>query len=433
MSRDVTITTKQRILNVDDSEAGRYATSRILARAGFDVLEAATGAEALKLAAQRPDLILLDVNLPDVSGLEVCKRIKADPGLASIPVVYLSATYVHSDNKVQGLEGGADGYMVHSIDATELVATVRAFLRLQASEAALRVSEDRYRDLVEHSRDLLCTHDLDGKILWVNPAAERFTGYTCEALLGMNLADLLTRGARDAFPAFLAEIREKGAARGLMRIRTATGETRWWEFDNTLRIEGVAAPVVRGLAQDVTERKRAEEELRQSEANYRTLIESAPDSIYITDTQGRIEDANAQGCRMLGYTREELLRLSISDILATEEVAGLVPHLTTLKQDAISRSEWHPRRKDGTLVPVEVNATILPDGRVLGILRDISERKKVQAEIERQLDELRRWQAVMLGREDRNMDFKREVNALCRRLGEPVRYPSQEEGGSEEA
>ena len=101
-------------------------------------------------------------------------------------------------------------------------------LNVDASQAALRESQDRYRDLVENSRDLICTHDLQGKLLWLNPAVERATGYTREALLGMNLADLIVAEARAGFPAYLAEMQTKGVARGLMRIQTASGDKRWW-------------------------------------------------------------------------------------------------------------------------------------------------------------------------------------------------------------
>jgi PAS domain S-box-containing protein len=141
------------------------------------------------------------------------------------------------------------------------------------AENALRESEDRYRDLVENSQDLICTHDLEGKLLSVNAAAARLTGYSREALLRMNMADLLTRGARDGFAAYLAEIRAKGAARGLMQIRTADGKTRWWEYHNTLRTGGVATPVVRGMAQDITERKLAESALQESETSFRSLFD----------------------------------------------------------------------------------------------------------------------------------------------------------------
>src|ERR1019366_3164776 len=103
----------------------------------------------------------------------------------------------------------------------------------------------------------------EGKLLSVNAAMVRFTVYSQEALLRMNVADLLTRGARDGFAPYLAEIRTKGTACGLMQIRTADGNSRWWEYHNTLRTEGVAAPVVRGMGEDVTERKRPEEALQQ--------------------------------------------------------------------------------------------------------------------------------------------------------------------------
>src|SRR5579862_2281629 len=114
------------IINVDDNAANRYVVSRTLRNAGFCVVEAMSGAEAIRLAADRPDLMLLDVNLPDINGFEVCRRLKADPQLASIPVVHLTASFASTTSKVIGLEGGADGYLVRPVDAPELVATVNA-------------------------------------------------------------------------------------------------------------------------------------------------------------------------------------------------------------------------------------------------------------------------------------------------------------------
>src|SRR5581483_5899489 len=104
------------ILNVNDDEPTRYALSRILRQAGFAVREAANGSEALTQARQHPDLILLDVQLPDITGFEVCRRLKADPMLADIPVIHLSAHFTHSDDKAQGLETGADAYLVHPVE-----------------------------------------------------------------------------------------------------------------------------------------------------------------------------------------------------------------------------------------------------------------------------------------------------------------------------
>jgi PAS domain S-box-containing protein len=134
----------------------------------------------------------------------------------------------------------------------------RAEAQRQAAIEALRESEDRYRDLVENSQDLICTHDLEGKILSMNETAVRLTGYPLKELLGMNMADLLIPGVRHLFKEYLAEIQAKGWARGTMRIRTASNEPRYWEYYNTLRTKGVTVPIVRALGHDITERERAE-------------------------------------------------------------------------------------------------------------------------------------------------------------------------------
>jgi len=126
------------VLNVDDSEAGRFAVTRMLEHAGFEVWEATTGQEALQLAERGPDIILLDVRLPDIDGFEVCRRIKSNPKSASSTVIHLTARSIATSDKVQGLEGGADGYLTEPISSSELIATLRSFVRTRKTEAALR-------------------------------------------------------------------------------------------------------------------------------------------------------------------------------------------------------------------------------------------------------------------------------------------------------
>jgi len=121
------------ILLVDDTDAQRYALSRVLRSGGFKVEEAASGEEAMQKLAVRPDLILLDVGLPDVDGYEVCRRIKSNPATRSIPVLQMSASYVSSRHRVMGLEGGADGYLTPPLEGPELLANVKAMLRLRAA------------------------------------------------------------------------------------------------------------------------------------------------------------------------------------------------------------------------------------------------------------------------------------------------------------
>ena len=142
---------------------------------------------------------------------------------------------------------GRHAELVMAVDITER----------KLAEAALVESEDRYRDLVDNSHELMCTHDLEGRIISVNPWAARVLGYKQEALIGLQIREGLMPEYRDQFDEYLREIRENGFARGIMKVRTAEGETRVWEYYNTLRTQGVQSPIVRGMAHDVTERRQA--------------------------------------------------------------------------------------------------------------------------------------------------------------------------------
>jgi two-component sensor histidine kinase len=123
-----------RILNVDDTPALRYAKGKVLRQAGFTVFDAGTGREALAvIATERPDLVLLDVKLPDMSGLDVCQLVKKTyPGTM---VIQVSASFVQTADRVRGLEKGADAYLVEPLSPDELVANVHAMLRLKDAEA----------------------------------------------------------------------------------------------------------------------------------------------------------------------------------------------------------------------------------------------------------------------------------------------------------
>ncbi|MEO6392277.1 MAG: PAS domain S-box protein [Pyrinomonadaceae bacterium] len=132
--------------------------------------------------------------------------------------------------------------------------------RKTADEKLIR-SEEQYRDLVENSREMICTHDLEGRLLSVNRAAAEVLGYNpMDNGGGENLRDILVPEFRDQFDDYLTRVRRDGFADGLMIIQTSTGQRRIWEYHNTLRTEGVAVPMVRGMARDITDSKRAEEE-----------------------------------------------------------------------------------------------------------------------------------------------------------------------------
>jgi signal transduction histidine kinase len=135
----VPVSSSSTILTVDDNDALRYTITRTLRGGGYTVIEARTGLDALKLASQSPDLITLDLNLPDLDGFEVCRRLKSDPKTAHIPILHISATFVEPEHRVRGLEAGADGYLAEPISGEELLATVGALLRMKQAEREARL------------------------------------------------------------------------------------------------------------------------------------------------------------------------------------------------------------------------------------------------------------------------------------------------------
>jgi signal transduction histidine kinase len=158
------------ILNVNDDAATRYILSHTLRHAGYEVQEATSGQEALILARQLPRLIVLDVQLPDLDGLEVCRRLKADPHTASIPVLQTSAMFVSAEQKVEGLDSGADGYLVQPVEPAELVATVRALLRAQDAETGLREAGTEWQRTFDAIAESAAILRADGLILRTNRA-----------------------------------------------------------------------------------------------------------------------------------------------------------------------------------------------------------------------------------------------------------------------
>lgn len=151
--------------------------------------------------------------------------------------------------------------MMEHLRLSQYSSTPRDSNEPKGTPPAARDSEDLYRDLTEYSQDLLCTHDLEGRLLSVNPTPARILGYSMEELLQVPMRDLLVPQFRDQFDEYLARIRRDGFAKGVIAIQTQTGERRIWEYHNTLRTEGVAAPIVCGIAHDVTEQRKAQQQL----------------------------------------------------------------------------------------------------------------------------------------------------------------------------
>jgi PAS domain S-box-containing protein len=215
------------------------------------------------------------------------------------------------------------------------------------------------------------------------------------------------------------------------RVKFDDGTERWL-FGNALPQREAGGSILwHGFITDITARKQAEAALRESEEKYRLLVENAREAIYVVQ-QGVIQFANRLALDLSGQREAGLVGRSILDFIPPEDRAEVEAHHQRLLRDEITESqrEYRLRGQGGALLWLSVNAVrILWNGQpaTLNFASDITERKRADEQIQQQLDELRRWQSVMLGREDRNMKTKREVNELLHRLGEPIRYASQEQ------
>ena len=272
------------------------------------------------------------------------------------------------------------------------------------TEAALRENEDRYRDLVDNSLELISTYDLEGNFLSVNDTTVRITGYSREALLRMNLSDLAAPETRHLFPEYLRNIQSLGKADGIMLIQTANGEKRFWEYKTTVRTEGVAVPIVRGMGLDITERRKAEKALRKSEELFKIMFEQAPLGIAMIDSlTGQFAQVNPRYAEIAGRSIEEMAALDWMQITHPDDLQADLDNMALLNAGKLD-GFWMEKRylhPDGKAVWVNMTvAALTVQGKVhprhLCMIEDITERKRV-AEEQARLDQALQEAKVELG------------------------------------
>ncbi len=276
------------ILHVDDNEANRYVVTRILQQAGFIVVEAATGTAGLKaIAAQQPALVILDVKLPDLSGFEVCRQIKANPETAFIPVLHLSASFIKSQDKAEGLDSGADAYLVQPVEPIELVATVRSLLRIRRAEDAALASAQEWQTTFDAINDSVGLVDAEGRILRCNRAMSQLLGKPLHDILGRQHQELMLT-ALGAGKGACFRLAKATCQRQVLELQT---KDRWLAktMDPVLDEHGTFAGAVFILS-DITERKCAEALLHAQNEQLNQLMLSLQQQTEEAQHANRIKD-----------------------------------------------------------------------------------------------------------------------------------------------
>lgn len=256
------------------------------------------------------------------------------------------------------------------------------------AEQILRRSQEQLAGVIGSAMDAIISVDEHQHVVLFNAAAEKMFRCPAPEAIGQSIDRFIPKRFHDSH-------REHIESFGRTQVTKRTMGSLGAIFGQ--RADGEEFPIEASISQldsdgkkfytvilrDITERKRAEESLRESEGRYRTLFECAPDGIVISDPNSYFVGVNASICRMLGYTREELIGLCASNIVTEPGVRRIGPALDMIKAKAEHHHEWQFRRKDGSVFEAEVIASMMPDGNLLGMIRDITERKQAEEEVRR--------------------------------------------------
>jgi PAS domain S-box-containing protein len=339
------------VLIVDDDDAKRHAIAKILRRAGFETTEAGTAADAFRLVLERPSIVILDVKLPDMSGFEVCKRIKSDPATATIPVLHVSTTFVEIEDRIHGLEGGADGYLTDVLEPLELVATVRALLRARRAEEAAQISTRQWQVTFDAISDGVAVLDCDGQVVQVNSAMESICGRSSSELSKQSMLNLFPtpHGADDSpFQRMLAS--------GHREALELTSGDRWLRV-TVDPVRDVAGAIKGGvcIALDITDRRRLEEELRRR-AEELSVADRRKDE-FLAMLAHELRNPLAPIANAL-----EAIRQGHSDEAATEESLEIavrqVGHMSHLLDDLLDVSRFTRGNIQLRKIPVELASVL---------------------------------------------------------------------------
>ena len=423
-----------RILIVEDSSKILKLLTDILVNHGYQVGHAASGQAALaSVAGETPDLIMLDVKLPDMEGHEVCRRLKSNKKSRMIPVIFIGLLD-EASVKIKGFDSGVIDYITRPIRPAEILVRVKTHLNLRRqqdqldaqnlelqqemnlrkqTEAALRESERRMSDIIDFIPDATFAIDLEGKVIAWNRAMEEMTGVKAEDMLGKGdyeyalpfygvrrpkLIDLIFRPNEEIEKQYLSVKRRSGAllAEAMVTLN-----------EENLKVWGKASPLydeednIVGAIQyirDITEHTLTEEALRQAEAEYRGIFENAQEGIFRSTIEGRFIMANQALASMLYYSSPRELLNAITDI--PHQLYVSPDEHDVLKQmikdyGATKGFETQYYRKDGAEIWVSINMQAVSDtdGQMLyyeGIVEDITVRKQAEEDRKWSVERLRK-------------------------------------------
>src|SRR5215469_12045655 len=335
----MTRTDRVNILLVDDHPAKLLTYEAMLDDLGENLIKASSSTEVLEqLLKHDVAVILMDVNMPEMDGFEIAHIIRQHPRFHDTAIIFISAVQLTDMDRLKGYQRGALDYISVPVVPEVLRAKVAIFVDLYRKAKQLEQSEERFRSLIEHAPIGIELADGDYRLLKVNAAFCRMPGYSEAELRQITALDVTHIDDRP--PTIdLTERLMKGAIsirKQEKRYVKKNGEVIWGNVTASMIHDREGKPLYVAMIEDVTERKRTEAALRQSEERFRSLIEQAPIGITLVDRDYRQLKVNAAFCRMLGYSEAELMRLTSLDVTHADDRQPTINLTERLFKGAIS-------------------------------------------------------------------------------------------------
>ncbi|MFP4179708.1 MAG: PAS domain S-box protein [Spirochaetaceae bacterium] len=404
----------KKILLVEDEALIALSESKMLDKNGYEVVTVENGEKAVAAVEEDRDidLILMDIDLGE--GMDGTEAAEIILNRHDLPIAFLSShTEAEVVEKTEGIT--SYGYIVKNSGETVLLASIKMAFRLFEAHRELKEQKVHLNDALikyEHSAeqlaakneelnryftsslDLLCIANTRGEFVRLNPEWERVLGYPLEYLEGTSLLDYVHHEDREATLEVLSQLnRQKDVNSFENRFICRDGSYRWIEWRSK-----PIGDMIYAAARDITRRKNAKQALQESEEKYYSLFDQAVEGVYLHDLEGNIIDVNQAVCGQTGYSREELLRLSVFDIHTAENSKRNLSQGETKRiwRDAREGERFffdvEHRRKNGTIFPVRVSTGPVSYGEnkvIMAIAEDISERKKAEQELRSKEESLR--------------------------------------------
>lgn len=280
------------------------------------------------------------------------------------------------------------GFILRDKDgkATRMIGSMVDMTPVYESQKKIAESENRLQTIINSNPQCIKLLDKYGLLLDMNPAGlALIEADSLEQVKGHQIAEIIDEEYRNGFRQLIKNVFKGEQGIMLFSITGLKGGKRWLETHSVpMKDADGKITALLGVTLDVTDKKKTEQELIKNEEKYRTLVEQAVDAIALYDATGKILDVNTGSVNLLGYSKEELMEMSLQDVLTKEEIRIKPVQYDVLQQGKSTVKQRKMRRKDNSIVETEVRSQQLPDGRFLSVIRDLTEREKAQRQIEQE-------------------------------------------------